>query len=682
MSCECKAYCMEHEAQVVGHVPEGFYDQPQKRLCYNVTGERARLILNDPESLSVEGDLRLIEYRVDPLDGALTTRVGDGALELKERLVLQGGQQGAATSAASCPKGCSGKGICIRTPNNSRTRKQEWRQSRKIDSDVKFKCHCMLHSTQGPACKKPVGNVCPLGCSGRGVCKDHSFCHCLPGYWGMDCAQSMGHDGRPVLFDGRGKERYANATPNIYIYDFGGSGHHQYQSYFGRAAVLHNWVGDYARAGQSKLRDRLLASAHRTLDPERAHYFYIPIHFTASSQGAVDFIRAKWPWFDELNGKRHLLFTANDGGADEMYRFWDMKKYKLGRVEGTATPIFMQHVGVIQHMGQLVGTQAQGLKFGGMFRPGLDILLPPEQPVDLKNLWRHAPWFGGRDAVKAAGGGREPGEEKGKVFFAGTIYLGEQSVRAMVYKALHGRPGMRMYAKSIQSHYYGNMTTSQFCLAPPGMRGGWGRRTTLVATFGCIPLVVEDNRVQPFEDIYDPDSYTVRVLEKDVDSIGELVDSISEEKISAMRRTIDCLIPKWMWSSMHGAMPTAASRMTDADDVFGALMLLLRRRIAGATGFVDPCKPIDGGALPRELCIKDNSRHISRSVPANELPRGIIPCSDADVARVGAWEDALNDAGVVSGDKGQRGGARIHQILKMQPGGASCVGLNPPGPPC
>mmetsp|Transcript_5771 Transcript_5771/g.19637 ORF Transcript_5771/g.19637 Transcript_5771/m.19637 type:complete len:339 (-) Transcript_5771:67-1083(-) len=243
-------------------------------------------------------------------------------------------------------------------------------------------------------------------------------------------------------------------------------------------------------------------------------------------------------------------------------------------------------------------------------------------------------------------------------------------------------PFKRMYAKSIQSHYYGNMTTSQFCLAPPGMRGGWGRRTTLVATFGCIPLVVEDNRVQPFEDIYDPDSYTVRVLEKDVDSIGELVDSISEEKISAMRRTIDCLIPKWMWSSMHGAMPTAASRMTDADDVFGALMLLLRRRIAGATGFVDPCKPIDGGALPRELCIKDNSRHISRSVPANELPRGIIPCSDADVARVGAWEDALNDAGVVSGDKGQRGGARIHQILKMQPGGASCVGLNPPGPPC
>jgi hypothetical protein len=46
--------------------------------------------------------------------------------------------------------------------------------------------------------------------------------------------------------------------------------------------------------------------------------------------------------------------------------------------------------------------------------------------------------------------------------------------------------------------YFANLARSQFCLSPTG--DGWGRRTTLAAMFGCVPVIVQDAVKQPFED--------------------------------------------------------------------------------------------------------------------------------------------------------------------------------------
>jgi hypothetical protein len=56
--------------------------------------------------------------------------------------------------------------------------------------------------------------------------------------------------------------------------------------------------------------------------------------------------------------------------------------------------------------------------------------------------------------------------------------------------------------------YYANLARSVFCLAPTG--DGWGRRTTLATMYGCIPVIIQDDVSQPFEEQLPYDKFSIR----------------------------------------------------------------------------------------------------------------------------------------------------------------------------
>ena len=51
------------------------------------------------------------------------------------------------------------------------------------------RCPCITEGWVGSYCDVPVEHTCVNQCNGRGHC-NFGFCHCLPGWYGHDCAQS------------------------------------------------------------------------------------------------------------------------------------------------------------------------------------------------------------------------------------------------------------------------------------------------------------------------------------------------------------------------------------------------------------------------------------------------------------------------------------------------------------
>ena len=62
---------------------------------------------------------------------------------------------------------------------------------------------------------------------------------------------------------------------------------------------------------------RLLSSGIRTADGDVADYFFVPMSIRAPSESmsmvkAVTYIRSHWPWWDRLEGARHLFVHTGE----------------------------------------------------------------------------------------------------------------------------------------------------------------------------------------------------------------------------------------------------------------------------------------------------------------------------------------------------------------------------------
>jgi len=413
-SCGCLKQCMHLAARHGLAIGGG--------VCYNVsTPEERAAVVHAPAKVagkalwadvrrtgcSIEEGLAM-EATLKPISTAL--RGFKEWLPVLERLPVQ-----------ECTGECGQRGFCLKSStcrcyNGGR--------------------HCGKESFSDEISRgAPRDAICPGGCSGRGVCQGAGFCRCLPGHWGIDCALSLDNStGAARLWDGYTPG--AEVSPRVYVYDYGAHPIHMNNAFFGG----HNrWQGDYNRITESLLRERLLSSRHRTLDPDAADFFYISNPLSTCAHEAIKEV-LRLPYFKRRGGRDHLMYTALDRGTDEMFANSPCWRDQP-RSDGTALPDLIKGISFVQHMGQRVGTRSQGLRGDGNFREDRDILLPPLQHPPGRILLRFSPYFGSPEAV------RQSSSRTGDLFFAGSVNMkdkgekGPINVRREIFQKLMGKVG-------------------------------------------------------------------------------------------------------------------------------------------------------------------------------------------------------------------------------------------------
>jgi len=337
---------------------------------------------------------------------------------------------------------------------------------------------------------------------------------------------------------------------------------HQYNSIYMAGRFLHA---------------RLLASEFRTADATEADFFFVPIWGRAAAFGpprqrskyilqTYEYVRQMWPYWDLNNGTDHLWVITDDHGACD--EFNDMKM-----VKSIENSIF------ITHFGYTGGRRAYGHPTNaGCFREGHDVVIPPPIPARPEfaitaNALRYSDrptlfFFGGDARMK----GSEMYEWGGRNGMDG-VPVYSHGVRQLVVQSLSNEPNFTVWAGH-QKTYEQDISRAQFCLAPTG--AGWGIRVVEEVTRGCIPVIIQDNVTQAFEEILPYAKFSVRVSEADIPRLPEILRNITQSQVQQMRKELSCVWKRLTWSSVYGQIEDEDETQTLLSDgsVVSCRMLL------------------------------------------------------------------------------------------------------------
>lgn len=122
-------------------------------------------------------------------------------------------------------------------------------------------------------------------------------------------------------------------------------------------------------------------------------------------------------------------------------------------------------------------------------------------------------------------------------------------MREQLYTNYHGAPGMEIELRVRDQG--ASMMNATFCFAPTG--AGYGKRQVMVAVMGCIPVLISDHVVEPFEPFIDWPSISVRIKEADVTRAAEILMAVPEGRVRAMQSRLRCAARHMLYSSAYGA---------------------------------------------------------------------------------------------------------------------------------
>eukprot|EP00899_Mesostigma_viride_P002130 jgi/Mesvir1/11918/Mv00256-RA.1 len=569
----------------------------------------------------------------------------------------QGGGESpmAARPLYECHLSCSGHGWC-----------------RAMVTGQPPMCVC-FPGYEGRGCERDKPTWCPAACNLRGDCIQ-SFCRCHAGYFGMDCAyvaDASRPSGRALWWEWEHGEA-SLSRPSIFVYDLPGS----FNIHLALSATAGAAPRDFMRAISPAFLERVLASRHRTADPATADYFFVPVLgdvVYGRIAEALRWVRDNHPeTWDRGRGRGegegegegggeegaegggaradHLVLVTHDSGATAYFCEKHMSRYRLFAETVMGLPsrslmeeyqelgrrvIFLQHMGITLPMeasGWKACTRAPVPQHGQArllptFLPGKDILIPPD--TGLEDVSLASPF------MQAA-----PQERTILMYFAGEVPRPTHpTVRSKVFDAVRRPDGsfspdvmlIDTLRQGKDPKYYQHMAQSVFCLGLPGKSDGWGRRTILAILLGCIPVIVEDNRAQMFEEVLPWDRFSVRVAEEDVATLEDKLRSIEPETVASMQRQLACVWPMLLWTSVFGSVVGAPVDGGEASDAFAMLMEVLRRRAE--------LLPVDSSAA------------------ADDGPSSVMPqvAEDGCVLRAGLEESYRLRVGLGGSRRGNRG---------------------------
>jgi hypothetical protein len=102
--------------------------------------------------------------------------------------------------------------------------------------------------------------------------------------------------------------------------------------------------------------------------------------------------------------------------------------------------------------------------------------------------------------------------------------------------------------KEVKNLDYGEaLSSSIFCFVLPG--DGWSGRFEDSIMHGCIPVIIQDEVDVSFESLFDVNEFSLRIAEKDIDQIPEILQSISLERIKEMQKGVKKVMRRYSYVS-------------------------------------------------------------------------------------------------------------------------------------
>jgi hypothetical protein len=505
---------------------------------------------------------------------------------------------------------------------------------------------------------KPENDFCHGACNERGICMG-GFCHCKPGFFGADCSTYLDQSGKPRLVDAQWRGN--RPTPKVYVYPLPP----KYNA--------HLELFRLDRKAEPMMYERLLSSHHRVADGDEADLFLIPVStrssFRDKSRNGIDlnelfeYINITWPqWSTRNQWRDHLMFFTDDWGPCDAYP----------KLAERNPPPALQNIIVITFWG-LKDDDERYQGGGPCFFPRKDVLIPPINSLNHYDLSPYHPDGLASDddgtlplvnyhvknrnaslipSFSEAVGSEEFPVRRWLLYFAGNAKI-EQSgytVRREALRLFAGRESEGLRLLQRDENYEQNMAAATFCLGPTG--AGWGRRVNLAMQFGCIPVIVQDNITQPYEDLLPYDNFAIRIPESEMESLPEMLRSIPDSCdglppgsrcLQRMRRELTCATRATMWSSGLGS----AFGEGGEDDAFALLMLSLQHRLATYVNPIGRKQPAwtpefplkDACDAPRALsCLRSVTTPICRAPCTkkmqrqqhNSFPAGGAVCGEND----------------------------------------------------
>jgi len=105
-----------------------------------------------------------------------------------------------------------------------------------------------------------------------------------------------------------------------------------------------------------------------------------------------------------------------------------------------------------------------------------------------------------------------------------------------------------------------DLRAATFCLAPSGW--GWGWRITLTLLTQCVPVIIQPNVTQPFEELLPYEDFSLRLTKEDIPALPKLLRAVPDATICRMQTSLAKHYRALLWQKPHGPQHPSAYDLT------------------------------------------------------------------------------------------------------------------------
>ncbi|KAK3160112.1 hypothetical protein QOZ80_1BG0055330 [Eleusine coracana subsp. coracana] len=264
-------------------------------------------------------------------------------------------------------------------------------------------------------------------------------------------------------------------------------------------------------------------------DPNRAHLFYLPyssrqlehsLYVPGSNtieplsiflKNYIDMISVKYPYWNRTKGADHFFVACHDWGPYTTKLHNDLRK---NTIKALCNADLSE----------------------GIFIHGKDVSLPetflrsPRRP--LRNI-----------------GGRPVAQRTILAFFAGQMH---GRVRPVLLQYWGGKDAdMRIYSRlphkiTRRRNYVQHMKSSKYCICPMGYEVNSPRIVEAIY-YECVPVIIADNFVLPFDAALNWSTFSVVVPERDIPKLKEILLAIPESQYITLQSNVKRVQKHFLW---------------------------------------------------------------------------------------------------------------------------------------